>query len=52
MTRYLLAIDQGTTSSRAVVYDDTGNPRGIGQAEFPQIFPANGWNFSGDGCHG
>ena len=43
MTRYLLAIDQGTTSSRAVVYDDTGNPRGIGQAEFPQIFPANGW---------
>ena len=39
----LLAIDQGTTSSRAIVFDDAGRPRGSAQREFRQIFPAPGW---------
>ncbi|MFM1895477.1 MAG: glycerol kinase [Pseudomonadota bacterium] len=43
MSRHILAIDQGTTSSRAVVFDDRGQSLGSGQAEFPQLFPANGW---------
>ena len=43
MTAYLLAIDQGTTSSRAIVFDDAGQVRGVGQREFPQYFPADGW---------
>lgn len=37
-----LALDQGTTSSRAIVFDRDGTPRGIGQREFPQYFPAPG----------
>jgi len=37
-----LALDQGTTSSRAIVFDRDGTPRGIGQREFPQHFPAPG----------
>lgn len=37
-----LALDQGTTSSRAIVFDRDGDPRGIGQREFPQYFPAPG----------
>lgn len=40
---YLLAIDQGTTSSRAIVFDGTGGVRGQAQQEFRQIFPADGW---------
>ncbi len=40
---YVLALDQGTTSSRAIVFDDTGAIRGRGQAEFPQHFPQAGW---------
>lgn len=40
---YLLAIDQGTTSSRAIVFDKTGKPRGSSQRELPQIYPADGW---------
>lgn len=43
MTRNILAIDQGTTSSRALVFDATGNPVSVGQQEFTQRFPANGW---------
>lgn len=43
MTDYLLAIDQGTTSSRAIVFDDAGRICGVGQQEFPQYFPADGW---------
>ena len=42
MTR-ILAIDQGTTSSRAILFDVGLAPRGIAQAEFPQIFPRSGW---------
>ena len=37
---YVLALDQGTTSSRAIVFDATGRVRGLAQAEFPQHFPA------------
>jgi len=40
---YVLAIDQGTTSSRAIVFDHSGKIVGIGQQEFPQIFPNPGW---------
>lgn len=40
---YLLAIDQGTTSSRAIVFDRAGRVLGRGQKELPQIFPADGW---------
>src|SRR5690606_41406624 len=39
----LLAIDQGTTSSRAIVFDSGGNPRRTAQREFRQIYPADGW---------
>ena len=43
MTRYLLAIDQGTTSSRAIVFDQTGNSVATDQQEFHQYFPKDGW---------
>ena len=41
--RYILAIDQGTTSSRAVLFDRAGNVAGSAQHEFRQIFPQPGW---------
>ena len=40
---YVLSLDQGTTSSRAVVYDDTLRVCGVGQFEFEQIYPEPGW---------
>jgi glycerol kinase len=43
MTQYILALDQGTTSSRAILFDRSGRPRGIAQQEFPQHFPQPGW---------
>jgi len=43
MTDHLLAIDQGTTSTRAMVFDVAGRIRGQHQRELPQIFPADGW---------
>jgi glycerol kinase len=42
-TAYLLAIDQGTTSTRAVVYDDAGVTRGSASAELTQHYPRPGW---------
>ena len=39
----ILALDQGTTSSRAILYDDDGRPLATAQEEFPQLFPATGW---------
>jgi len=39
----ILALDQGTTSSRAIVFDDTGTVRAVAQKEFAQIFPQPGW---------
>lgn len=41
--KYILAIDQGTTSSRAVLFNDQGGIKGIAQQEFRQIFPHSGW---------
>src|SRR6185437_11223292 len=41
--RYILAIDQGTTSSRAIVFDHAGSIVSVAQKEFRQIFPTPGW---------
>ncbi|MGB9599344.1 MAG: glycerol kinase GlpK [Myxococcota bacterium] len=41
--RYLLAIDQGTTSSRAIIFDREFNIVSVGQKEFSQIYPQAGW---------
>jgi glycerol kinase len=43
MTQYLVALDQGTTSSRAIVFDKQGNIIQSAQKEFTQIFPKPGW---------
>lgn len=40
---YVLALDQGTTSSRAILYDHEGAIRGVAQREFEQIYPQAGW---------
>lgn len=40
---YILALDQGTTSSRAIIFDPLGNIVSVAQKEFPQIFPKPGW---------
>jgi glycerol kinase len=41
--KYVLALDQGTTSSRAILFDAAGGPLALGQREFRQIFPQPGW---------
>ncbi|MGK2905518.1 MAG: glycerol kinase GlpK [Desulfuromonadales bacterium] len=41
--RYILAIDQGTTSSRAMIFDEYGKSVAMAQQEFRQIYPQNGW---------
>jgi glycerol kinase len=43
MSRYVVAIDQGTTSTRAILFDHTGTPVSTGQREHRQIFPQAGW---------
>lgn len=43
MGKYILAIDQGTTSSRAILFDENGEICGISQREFKQHFPKSGW---------
>ena len=43
MKRYVLALDQGTTSSRAILFDHRGNIVRIAQQEFTQIYPKPGW---------
>ncbi len=40
---YILSLDQGTTSSRAILFDKEAQIAGVGQNEFPQIFPQPGW---------
>ena len=40
---FILVLDQGTTSSRAIVFDHRGTIRATGQKEFQQIFPQTGW---------
>ncbi|MDB4755940.1 glycerol kinase GlpK [Mariniblastus sp.] len=41
--KYVLALDQGTTSSRAILFDHEGSVQSIAQEEFPQIYPHSGW---------
>lgn len=41
--KFILSLDQGTTSSRAIVFDHDGNIRSVAQKEYPQIFPESGW---------
>jgi glycerol kinase len=41
--RYILALDQGTTSSRAILFDHDGSVRSVAQKEFTQLFPQAGW---------
>ena len=41
--KYILAVDQGTTSSRAIIFDKSGKIHKIAQKEFTQIYPKSGW---------
>ena len=43
MSKYILALDQGTSSSRAIVFDHEGNICSTAQMEFTQYFPQPGW---------
>lgn len=43
MKKYVLSLDQGTTSSRAILFDKIGNIVDVEQKEFTQIFPKSGW---------
>ena len=41
--KYIMALDQGTTSSRCILFDKNGNIKSMAQREYPQIFPQDGW---------
>ena len=41
--KYVIALDQGTTSSRAVIFNKQGEIVSVSQKEFKQIFPQSGW---------
>ena len=43
MKKYIMSLDQGTTSSRCILFDKNGNIVSLVQREFPQIFPKEGW---------
>ena len=43
MSKYIIALDQGTTSSRAVLLNEKGTIQAIAQQEFTQVFPKPGW---------
>lgn len=43
MKKYIMALDQGTTSSRCILFDKNGKIASMVQREFPQIFPKDGW---------
>ena len=43
MKNYILAIDAGTTSSRAILFDQNGSTIGMAQNEFTQYFPKESW---------
>ncbi len=43
MEKYILSIDQGTTSSRAILFNQDGTIKGVAQREFKQYFPHSGW---------
>ena len=40
---FILSLDQGTTSSRAIIFDHAGVIRAVSQKEFPQVYPQSGW---------
>ncbi|MBO7213198.1 MAG: glycerol kinase, partial [Rikenellaceae bacterium] len=41
--KYILALDQGTTSSRAIIFDNSGNAVSVSQHDFEQHYPQPGW---------
>ncbi len=43
MSKYILSLDQGTTSSRAIVFNKKGDIVSLAQKEFTQFFPQPGW---------
>jgi len=43
MSKYIMALDQGTTSSRCIIYNKKGEMVSVAQKEFTQIYPADGW---------
>ena len=43
MNKYIMALDQGTTSSRCIIYDKTGKIVSMAQKEFTQFYPKEGW---------
>ena len=43
MGKYILSLDQGTTSSRAILFDEYQNIVCVSQREFTQIYPKEGW---------
>lgn len=43
MKKYILSLDQGTTSSRAVLFEKSGKAAGVCQIEYTQLYPGNGW---------
>ena len=43
MKQYVIALDQGTTSSRCILFDREQNIVGVAQREFTQIYPKPGW---------
>lgn len=43
MKQYIMALDQGTTSSRCIIFDKQGKMKGVAQKEFTQIYPKPGW---------
>lgn len=43
MSQFILSIDQGTTSSRALIFNESGSAIGVAQKEFTQYFPNDGW---------
>ena len=43
MKNYILSLDQGTTSCRAILFDRNGEPVGMAQKEFSQLYPRAGW---------
>ena len=43
MKKYVMALDQGTTSSRCILFDKAGHMKSVVQREFTQIYPKPGW---------
>ncbi|MBB2184687.1 glycerol kinase GlpK [Lachnospiraceae bacterium MD1] len=43
MKQYIMALDQGTTSSRCIIFDKQGNMKSVAQKEFTQVYPKPGW---------